>query len=517
MMIDDQNRTGRRLRLLTLAVMILSLSSLSAQTYSYLPSGSTTDDRFLSVAGGAIQTLGENPLYFKLASLSNAASIEIGIFDGDTYGVFDQGTVPLIYTLYADPEGDCTGTVLVKEWRGDTMPNNAWFTATVSNTAAAQCQGSDYFYMLKVRSSDPAAFHWSSFKLRTDGTIAVKRGCNLSFSAPLASATDATVVYPNYPVLVPTNYNGEWRFHVDVPVAIGSLTIWDGDFDRGSYDCSDNDTDDDDTPNTVPAWATGSVVAEGTAASSVGCQDAAGNPTGGTTTSSPPDDSRSSVFARTGGISYEVIAPDDAHYANTNPSGNLEWEQFNISTETFNRNTMDLHADTLPAGSYEVVVSGMDLSSLNALRFPYDVAGVDVDGNAVTPIHPDYTNGSISGTIYYETGGNCTKGFLEVGIPLASVELTVDYNDDGITDDSWSTTGNLLGQFSFSNLHPGDYTVTVDFGLLPLGAFVVCDSDGAATPNVVEGTLGMCSRSLSPVFGYGLSEGNGLLGANEPK
>lgn len=494
---------------LVISFLLLSTSSLVAQQYSYLPTASTTDGRFISVTGGSIQTLADNSLVFKLASPATSPSIEIGIFDGDTQGIYDIGTVPLIFRLFADPEGNGTGTTQIAEWQGTVMTNNTWYTATISNAATARCTSGDYFYTLKVLSSDPTIVHWSNFKLRTTGTIAIANSSNFTFSTPLGSALDAAVIYPSYPALQPTTYNGEWHFNMSVPNSLSSLALWDGDFDRGSYNCIDNDINDEDTPNERPSWATGAAVAEGTAASTLPCQNSAGQPIGGTTTSNPPDDARNAAFARPNGVSYELIAPGNVHYANTNPSGNLEWEQFRLSTEAFNRSVMDYHADALPAGIYTVAISGMDLANLNAMRFPYDVAGVDASGNTVTPIHPDYTNGVISGTVYYEASNNCSQGLLELGIPLAVVQLSVDYNGDGVTDAVVSTVTDLLGHFNFTGLHPGAYSVTVDKATLALGIDVICDSDGEATPNQIRTNLTMCSRSMSFLFGYRL---NHLLG-----
>lgn len=488
-----------------LAALLYPLAAmhLTAQ-YSYLPTASTTDGRFFALTGGSIQTLGDNSLVFKLASASTSSSIEIGVFDGDTYGVFDQGTVPLIYTLYADPEGNATGTTKVGEWRGDAMINNGWYTITLNNSSAARCGSGSYFYMLTVRSSDAATMHWSSFKLRTNGTLVLNRSSTATFAAPLGSALDAAVIYPAYPTLTPTTYDGTWRFTMDVTAALTSLSIWDGDFDRGSYDCTDNDTDDSDTPNAIPGWATGAVRAEGLATSSVPCQNSSGQATGGTTTSNPPDDSRTAVFVRSSGTSYEVITPSGTRYANSNPSGNLEWEQFRLSTSAFDRTTMDYQAASLPAGSYQVAISGMDLGNLNAVRFPFDVTGVNSSGVAVTPLRPDYTDGVISGKLYYESGTNCSQSLLELGIPLTVVHLAADYNYDGIVDEIKATVTDLLGAFSFTGLHPGNYTVMADDVTLILENTPVCDSDGVATPNTISTTLTMCSRSRSYLFGYRL-------------
>ncbi len=494
------------------AAMLLLLIVLPANAqYSYLPTGNTSDEKFLSIAGGGIQTLAENPMIFEIASRSDSSALAIGIFDGNTGGMFDQGNVPLRFTLFADPEGDGTGTEKIAVWVGDVMPDNAWFDASVANTEAARCATGDYFYRLEAESTNPTAFQWSSFKLRTDGSIVIRRERRVAFSAPLGNINDAFVVYPAWPSRTPTNYNGRWHFYMDVPIGPASLAIWDGDFDRGSYDCSDNDSDDPDTPNILPAWASGDAVAEGIAISTIPCSDAAGRPTGGTTTSNPPDDSRNPVFRRSTGVSYDLIDPNGVRYANQNPSGNLEWEQLRISTEAFDRSLMDYHADALPAGIYDLSITGLDLSNLNAIRFPYDVTGVDIDGNPVAPIRADYADGTIEGTLYPVTDSNCVRTAETPGIPSVAVTIFADYNNDGLTDATWSVTTDAAGTYRFRDLHRGSYTIMVDGASLPPGAVPACDGDGIGTPNVAQGVLTMCSRSITCDFGYRFTEHN-LIG-----
>ena len=73
------------------------------------------------------------------------------------------------------------------------------------------------------------------------------------------------------------HYDGTFDFYFDQPVSQRDLTIWDGDFDFGKYDCSVKDTDDPDTPNAPfrPSWATTDTVSEGVA---TGLSGATGNP-----------------------------------------------------------------------------------------------------------------------------------------------------------------------------------------------------------------------------------------------
>ena len=109
----------------------------------------------------------------------------------------------------------------------------------------------------------------------------------------------------------------------------------------------------------------------------------------GEATGDPEDDYPSELFRRTPSVFYEVHTPNGLVFPNSNPSGNLEWEQFRIDTAPFDRDVMDFHADALPAGIYEIRLDGMDLSNLNAWRFFYSVLGVDSDGNPVPPLRPN--------------------------------------------------------------------------------------------------------------------------------
>lgn len=474
--------------------------AVSAQNYTYLPSKPTDDGRMLSVAGGGLNTLGDNPLQFIIGVPSSATSFEIGIFDGETSGIWDQGTMPLEFTLYADPAGDGTGTTVVGEWHGDTMPNNAWFTITKNTDADASCLGSDFFYLLKVRGSEMATgLHWSSFKLRTTGTIVVRGNSNLAFAAPLANTLDLFAIYPSYPTLTPTGYDGTWRFFFDVPerIALSSVEVWDGDLDRGSYDCSDNDTDDPNTSNSIPSFATSFAVAEGVATSSIACSNAAD----GNTTANPPDNSANPIFRRGTGISYELISPSDVHYANDNPSGNLEWERFVLSTDPLDSALMDYNVPTIERGTWELNVSGVDLSNLNAFRFPYDLTGVDSSGNPVAPLHADYTNGSVTGLLYYENTNDQSQSGTEPGIPTVTILLKADFNSDGIIDTTYTAETDANGNFTFSGLSKGTYTVVVDETTLVAGTTPVWDSD-SATVNLVGCSLTMCGRTADVTFGY---------------
>jgi hypothetical protein len=483
----------RRVALAMLAGLLglmLGAGNAAAQTrYAYLPTANTKDAHFLSIAGAGFQTLGGD-ITLKLGSPSTASSIEIGIFDGETSGLWDYGNIPLFFTLYADPNGDGTGTQQLAQWNGATMPDNAWFSATVTNTSAARGASGDYFYMLKVTTPNAAASYLSVFKARTNGTISIIATQPFAYIAPINSLGDAQVIYPNYPILSPTTYDGSWNFFMDIQKPLTNLEMWDGDMDYGKFDCSENDNDDPDTPNEVPSWAVGTAaVAEGLAGGGVPCVDLNGTVTIGTTTSNPPDDSYRPTSQRGPSVTYDLIDPNGVHYANTNPSGNVEWERFNVSTDPMNRAQMDYHAASLPAGIYQVKISGVDMSNLNAFRFPFDVIGVDSLGDPVSLIRPF----TVHGKVFYDANSNGVQdGTSEPG--LEDVDLIISNGDTATTDSN--------GNYSFEDLEPGTYTVRVDPSSLGDGLSAVSDYDGINTVNSASVVIGQGQPDRNVFFGY---------------
>lgn len=491
------------------AVFGFSADRASAQTapakrYVHFPSERVDDGRFLSMAGSGLNTLAQD-IALKIASPGTASTLEIGIFDGETGGRWDQGSVPLEYILYADPQGDATGTVEVARWSGSTMPDNNWFVATINNAASAKGPGSgNYFYWLRVRNTDPSVTAWSNFKVRTDGTVAIMRNRAFAYVAAMFSLADGQTIFPKYPTLSPTTYDGTWDFYINLVKPQTSLAIWDGDMDYGSFDGATKDTDDPDTRNdAVPSWAVGTAaVAEGVAGKGLATVDAAGNPLGGTTTSNPPDDHRTEAVRRSPSVSYDVITPDGRRFSNTNPSGNLEWEQFNLSTAPMDRATMDYHADSLPAGIYHIHIYGVDMTNLNAWVFPVDGIGVDDAGVPVAPIASDFEDGSIEGVIYYDANNNLLRDAGEPGIPSVTITLSADYNGDGRADSTFSTVTDVNGWYKFSNLRGGTYKVAMDMATLADDIVPTVDPDGTGSTNAASITLSSGDKAKLAYFGY---------------
>src|SRR5688500_1623415 len=107
------------------------------------------------------------------------------------------------------------------------------------------------------------AISTSSFKARVvGGAITVRSHQSFSIQAPAFTSADARTIYPNWDAYPSTDlnryansrYDGNWNIYLDVITPSSDLIIWDGDMDRGSFDGTNGDTDDDDTPVTVPEW-----------------------------------------------------------------------------------------------------------------------------------------------------------------------------------------------------------------------------------------------------------------------
>jgi hypothetical protein len=478
-------RTG----LLLIALLLTLGAETRAQEYTCFPTCSETDGRFLSLADASFNTLSNNLIVLKLGSAGVSSTVNIGIFDGETSGRWDVGTTPLIYTLYADPDGDGFGSTVVATWSGATMPDNAWFNVDVPNNVAARAPNGNYLYALHIKSSDSLQRYWTNFKVHSSGSILLKTQL-FSVSASMATPADEQVIYPAFPALTPTTYDGTWNFYIDVPLTLTELTIWDGDMDHGNFDCTELDSDDPDTPPAVPSFGTPNTRSEGVAAGNP-CVNGAGTPTGGVGTGTPPDDNVYPQYRRSPAVNYDVIHPNGTVYANENPSGNLEWERFRIATAPMNRAAMDYHADSLPTGIYLVRVEGMDLSNLNAWRFSQDLIGVDDDGNPVPPLRPH----TATGVVCLVNGPSCSSY-----VANARVVINGDLDGNGVLDVNRSTYTDANGRYNFPNLDDGTYTIYVTPSTLPTGANPVDDYDGVATPNRATVTFSTTQADPANIF-----------------
>jgi hypothetical protein len=495
---------------LTATLLAFTASSASAQTYTCFPTCDSTDGRFMALSGTDYNAFAGDEIVVGIGTPGNYPQVEIGIFDGESGGMWDFSAAPLEYTLYADSAGNGTGATRVDQWIGSSMPDNSWYTVRINNVPGARARNGNYVYYLRIRNSDTAVKSTSSFKLRTNGTITIKSHQAFAIYAPLTKTADAQVIFPLYPDVSRTTYDGTWRLYVDVPDASTNMTIWDGDMDCGSFDGSMMDTDDGDTPNNKPSWATRSAVAEGAATSAWAIRDSARPNTDIKMSGDPADNNQNAFYRRSTPITYELIDPAGRSFVNSNPSGNLEWEQFRLDTAPFDATTMDYHVDSVKVGVYQIRVSGMDMGNVNSWRFfntsqglaSLEVIGVDALGNPVLPYRAVETvTGSATGVVYYDSNNDGIQGAGEPGIPSVSVTL-VNYYPDGSVESVTSMMTDADGRYLFSGLSAGNYTVTVNMATLENDVAATTDADGVATPYAANFSVASTAPNVVLPFGY---------------
>jgi hypothetical protein len=413
----------------------------SAQQYSCFPT-CEHDGRFLVLDGSGLETLSGAKIIITVSAPASAETVGIGIFDGETGQNWDRGSVQSVYTLYADPKGDNTGTLPVGSWTGDQMVNNDWFIITFDPRSEPFVQGRSpslsYFYRLEITNPNPSQYSSNAFKIRTSGQVTMAPQA-FSYIVPVATPgtpyllQDFQWIYPNLQTLSPwvpqseTRYDGRFGFHFYIPGSSSFVAIWDGDMDHGGFISplsnppviASADTDDPDTPNDrLPPWASGtSANYEGAA---VGLSIY-----GVTASGDPADDTYSQPALRSPSVYYTVLSPDGQLFENPNPSGNREWEQFRIDSNAANPADYQV-TEKLPGGLYHVHIVGLDINNLNAFRFMYDAVGVCEKGegdNESNPCKPLLHPYKIGDTVWIDTNRSGSQESGEVGRPGVVVHL----------------------------------------------------------------------------------------------
>ncbi len=533
-----------------------------------LPSCDETDGRFLSIPGANLSTLTAQDINIRIAVPSDVGQFQVQIFDGDTNltggpdSHWDLNNAPgqdLHFEMfYADGSDD---PVSNPAWPltgiGNTMPDNAWFSAPTINTEArAQDADGLYRYRLRVRLANPASSSISNFKLRiTPDSVLATIGEPFGFQAPIYSFADAEIIFPDWPSnvgdpnhiypdgfgnkLTPaepdyspnTTYDGTFTFFArnGLPGEGGvdptEFVAWDGDLDRGSFNNTMLDTDDPNTPNDLlPVWAVTDTKFE--AAQPVKSDN-------------PPDDfaipedlnTFRRALVRTPAVAYDVFPADDTgwpggtSFVNDNPSGNQEWEQFRLSEADEDPSTADYWgiADLKP-GIYKIVLRGMDLQNFNAWRVP--AICVDSNGNPC----PEPQSVRIGDRVWQDVDGDALGGGSgatdddEPGIPGVLMNV---YSQGNLIN---QTVTDVDGRYQFrvtagNQGAAAPYTVQVapenfsDLGPRgSIGCDVYLDANGNGTRDPDETGLGNIRIVLRDAglsaLGVALTDANGLFRFN---
>ena len=335
-----------------------------------LPTCSEVDGRFLYVTKLVSGTFSGDKIVAWIAVPGDQTAFTLDIFDGDAgknnngvvaiaQGNWDSTAMETTYQLYTDPLKDGSGSVMVGVWGGNAagMPNNAWYSITTQTGPDAMGPSRHYFYRLEV-TQNQAGGGGNGFKLRSSGYLSMGKSnltnSSIPFAGIVSTTSDRSILYPSYQSLRnpgPSTYDGEWVFSIYAPNHTNNLSIWDGDFDRGTSAVVDPDTDD---PNTFlkPVWASTAAVDERAGGKGY-----------------PPDDNTGAsnpLLVRSPSVIYNLTTPGDepVTYTNDNPSGTDEWEQFTLTTDPILFPDSDVEVATIEPGFYTLQVVGLDLSNV---------------------------------------------------------------------------------------------------------------------------------------------------------
>lgn len=485
--------TALALGLLLLPSLIFPATAVAqpgVTPFSYFPTADVTDGRMIAFACPQNSTF-EQPVSFSLGIPADEPDFEIAFFDGDTGGShWDNGSQQLFYRLYFD-SGKTLNTDpanLVAEWYGNAanplvspsadperqwvassavMPDNAWWTAVVTNSSQAAAPSGNRFYHLVIGLDGgcPAAGSLvrSDLKIATSAPVSFVASL-FAFEASMPQPfNDGRIIYPEWDgtfplpsddfwLTTPTTYDGTFEFPFQVAGNREDVTLYDGDFDRGALNTigfpsgvildSCPDTDDLDTPANFDGFPASLPTA--------GASEGAKGP------GLIPDDSVIDAFRRgepgsVGGIGcirYELIDPNGVLYRNDNPSGNLEFEQFRISSSTTATaaeadygptfaadGTTFVSTPTLPGGIWTVRLVGLDLNNL-ALLYLEGTCSVDGTGLGSCP-GSRYVVGS---SVFHDLDGDGIQDSDEPGIAGVTLEL---YSDLGGAPVASTVTGDV--------------------------------------------------------------------------
>jgi LPXTG-motif cell wall-anchored protein len=233
-----------------LLVALLSLQVGGAQAAAPevgIPSTSTTDGKFLGLAGIGLQTLTQQSKFF-IGLSSTDTDFSVSIFDGDLGGTWDNhdptNTVKTEFLLYADPtrSGDTTDKTPIVLKTSDQMTDNAWtdlYRGAV-DTSARSYTG-NYFYLVLVRWSDQSisANEFNSFKIKAAGQLAITPGQWAFVGAPVNMTSDPAFGTAS------NSYAGAWNWYVYVPPGTNRVNFTECDADARTASPAGSPPDDE--------------------------------------------------------------------------------------------------------------------------------------------------------------------------------------------------------------------------------------------------------------------------------
>ncbi len=400
-----------------------SSATAASDGFTYFPSPSTTDGRMLVIAGD-MNTLSGSTVTVSFSIASTQTTFAVGFFDGNANSAWDVvgGGLPLetTYTVYADPTGSGTGTIAVASFTSAAMAADAWSDFSINQTAAALAPSGRYFYYVRAATTLATRASYNAFKVRVQGSSYITPLQTFGFIGAYRAGITTTATY-----------DGTFDFWVEVPQGKDTFDVWDGDVDRG------DDTDDPNTPASVPTWSVPAAIAEGVNAGA------------------PADDGGANPIdkQRSPSVYYTITLPDGTtSYTNNNPSGGREWELYRLGTSSAGAPGNDVTITSVPAGLWKTHFVGLDAGNLNALRFDSPILGVDASGTIVRPDFPY----RIGDRVWLDANRNGAQDSGETSITGAILTLR-----DGNGSFIQTASVDASGAYEFTTL-PGTYTVDVN-------------------------------------------------------
>ena len=163
----------------------------------------------------------------------------------------------------------------------------------------------------------------------------------------------------------------------------------------------------------------------------------------------------------------------------------------------------------LPAGNYNVVVTqpagSIPTSDFDGTGTP-NVSSLTLGAAEDNTLQDfGYTgNGALTDSVFFDINNNAGQDGTDRVLPGVDVTLTVDFDGDGNVDYTTSMPTDSNGEFLFTNLLAGTYTITTDRTDMPVGLAnnPTVDNDGIATDHVADYVLPGNVTVGGPGFGF---------------
>jgi len=195
------------------------------------------------------------------------------------------------------------------------------------------------------------------------------------------------------------------------------------------------------------------------------------------------------------GVTVELLDAGNTVVATTATAGNGNYTFSNLGAGTY---TVRVVAATLPAG----VAPTFDADGI----VTPNVATVSLGANQnLTTVDFGYRGtASVGDRVWYDANGDGIQDAGETGLNGATVELL-----DAASNVVGTAVTSGDGNYTFSFLMGGNYSVRVVAASLPAGVAQTYDLDGVATPNVASFVLAGGENKTDVDFGY---RGTGTVG-----